>query len=277
MTLPAPSGSRHGSHSPATASEAESSGPRASCVVELGPSRLWLLPEKAALLEDPRWLIVADAHVDKADALRRRGLPLPLAHTQDDVASLKALLERHRPRVLLFLGDLLHAPLPAGSPPPQWAIELGDFARSVGATCAALPGNHDRAALQTLGRAGWEIGGSVLCVGGIGFCHQPGEDSKILSGTSPGSSWPRVCGHLHPAVTLRGRAHLKVTLPCFWLMASRGCLCLPAFGSFTGSTRITPGREDRVWATDSFAVRPVPISCFLRGRPGRFYEHSGSC
>jgi len=53
-------------------------------------------------------------------------------------------------------------------------------------------------------------------------------------------------GHIHPGVTIRGRARQGITMPCFLFSESHAIL--PAFGQFTGIKKIKPKSRDRVFA-----------------------------
>ena len=67
------------------------------------------------------------------------------------------------------------------------------------------------------------------------FCHHP---RTSVSGFV-------VAGHIHPAVTLRGRAEQRERLPCF--LVRPDLMILPAFGSFTGHGDVVPVRGDAVY------------------------------
>jgi metallophosphoesterase superfamily enzyme len=59
----------------------------------------------------------------------------------------------------------------------------------------------------------------------------------------------------HPVVRLYGRGRDRLTTPVFWFRQDYAVL--PAFGSFTGGYRITPQRDDRVYAVVPEAVIEV--------------------
>ncbi|MDQ6639386.1 MAG: hypothetical protein M3Z15_06930, partial [Pseudomonadota bacterium] len=61
-----------------------------------------------------------------------------------------------------------------------------------------------------------------------------------------------LAGHLHPCVSLGGRAFDHLRLPCFWLGDEVGVL--PAFGAFTGMHPIQAGTSDRVFPIAEGAV-----------------------
>ncbi|HLL19151.1 MAG TPA: DEAD/DEAH box helicase, partial [Rubrivivax sp.] len=122
--------------------------------VQAGGARLWLLAQRAAYLPEHQTLLVADAHVGKAQSFRRLGLPVPGGTTGETLDRLSAAVTASGARRVVFLGDLLHSARwrnaktaaaveqwrrahrhleltlvrgnhdkQAGEPPAEWAIE----------------------------------------------------------------------------------------------------------------------------------------------------------
>jgi metallophosphoesterase superfamily enzyme len=54
------------------------------------------------------------------------------------------------------------------------------------------------------------------------------------------------CGHIHPGVSLKGRARQHLTLPCF-SFGNRQAI-FPSFGKFTGKVAIRNQKTDRIFA-----------------------------
>jgi len=54
------------------------------------------------------------------------------------------------------------------------------------------------------------------------------------------------CGHIHPGISLTGRARQHITLPCF-AFGNKQCI-LPSFGKFTGRVAIRNQQTDRIFA-----------------------------
>ena len=77
--------------------------------IEVAGEELVLLPQRAALWQRERTLLVADAHWGKAATFRAFGVPVPRGTTLEGLQRLDAMIEQHAPRRILFLGDLLHA------------------------------------------------------------------------------------------------------------------------------------------------------------------------
>lgn len=223
---------------------AERSRARTSVEIEFGGQHWRLLPGRAAVWEERRWLLLADVHFGKAAAFRARGVPVPVGTTQETLHRLDALLAAEQPAAIVFLGDLFHA---RESHAESTLATLFDW-REGHATLplVLVEGNHDLNAGSPPAALRIEIEAEPWCVEGIAFCHHP----QRVRGASVWS------GHLHPAVRLNGRADDGVRLPCFWMREALGVL--PAFGSFTGSARIEREEGDRVLAIADDRLYEIP-------------------
>lgn len=208
--------------------------------------RVGLLPERALWLTELRWLLVADAHIGKAQSFRRLGVPVPQGTTADNLTRLSALIAQRQPDRLVFLGDFLHS-AHSHAAATQAAVALWRQQHR------ALPmtlvrGNHDDRAGDPPAALGFEVVDEPLVVPAapmsgvdpsrwqpLHLCHhpEPAEGAYVLA------------GHWHPCVSLASAVD-RVRLPCFWLGADVGIL--PAFGAFTGMHPIRRRPRDEVWA-----------------------------
>jgi uncharacterized protein len=215
--------------------------------IEAGGTRLHLLPQRAAYLPDAQALLVADAHIGKAVSFRKLGVPVPEATTDGTLARLSAALAASGARQVVFLGDLLHSARARAEATLDAVARWREQHAHVALTL--VRGNHDGHAGDP--PPGW----GVRCVdepfrldplAGLLLCHHPGArpDGYVIA------------GHVHPAVSLGGRAHERLRLPCFHFGAGVGVL--PAFGEFTGSHVVRRGPGDRVFAIAHDRVREVP-------------------
>jgi DNA ligase-associated metallophosphoesterase len=212
--------------------------------VALAGTSLGLLPSGAAFLPDGQMLLVADAHLGKAHSFRRLGVPVPEATTGDTLESLSADLALTGARQVVFLGDFLHA---AAAQAPVVMQALADWReRHAAIGLTLVRGNHDARAGDPPASCRIEAIDEPLCVGPFALCHHP----------HPRPEGYVLAGHWHPCVPLRGRAHERLRLPCFWLGARVGIL--PAYGQFTGMHPIEPQSQDRVFAIAGDMVREVP-------------------
>lgn len=212
--------------------------------IEVAGRPLLLLPQKAALIVDSRTLLIADAHIGKAASFRTLGVPVPRGTTTETLAALSELIARHEVRRLVFLGDLLHARAAHAQ------ATLAALARWREAH-AALPlvlvrGNHDDRAGDPPASLGFEIVDEPLRDGALALCHHPGPiDGAYV-----------IAGHRHPCVSLHGRAHEHLRLPCFHV--GEQVTVLPAFGSFTGMHALRRDEGGRIFAVAGDELREVP-------------------
>lgn len=216
--------------------------------VTMAGHELWLMPERAVYWPDRRWLLVADTHWGKCQTFRDAGSALPVGALLADLERLSAAAVRVDAERVVVLGDLVHG----RSSLAEGMDELvRQWRPSLRCDLALVPGNHDRVvtsprAAGVLDRWGVELLPSRVEADGLCLSHEP----PIVA------SMPTLCGHVHPAVRMRGRGE-SMKLPCFWHDAEYGALVLPAFSSFVdGATvRVSPG--DARWATAGSRVVPV--------------------
>ncbi len=202
--------------------------------IALAGAELVLDPLGAALWVEERLLVVADMHLEKASAFARRGQMLPPFDTAETLARLARLVEQHRPRAVVALGDSLH---------DRWADErLAPAARDTlrqlarGCDLIWIAGNHDPA---PHGLGGLCV--DTLALGPLQLRHEP----------SPGPAVGEVCGHLHPAARVGVRGG-SVRRRCFVTNGAR--LILPAFGAFTGGLDVRMPAIADLFAADDFEV-----------------------
>ncbi|MBX3604226.1 MAG: ligase-associated DNA damage response endonuclease PdeM [Piscinibacter sp.] len=212
--------------------------------LELGGRPLVLLAQKAAWLPASRTLLIADAHIGKAVSFRALGVPVPRGTTSDTLARLAGLVEQMAARRVIFLGDLLHS---ARAHAPS---TLGALARWRSAHASLdlvlVRGNHDDRAGDPPASLQFEVVDEPFAADGFALCHHPHprEGAYVLA------------GHLHPCVTLGGRARDRLRLPCFHFGARVGVL--PAFGSFTGMHPIERVPGDRTFVVADDGVTELP-------------------
>lgn len=202
--------------------------------IELAARVVQLLPQRAAFLPDERALLVADAHVGKAVSFRRLGVPVPRGTTTETLELLSELIARHGARRLVFLGDFLHSPR-AHAP-----ATLGALARwrerHTALHVTLVRGNHDDRAGDPPPNLGFEVVDEPFALGGFALRHHP----------RAGGAGYVLAGHVHPCVSLGGRANDRVRLACFHFGEQVGVL--PAFGAFTGMHAVPVRYGERVFA-----------------------------
>jgi uncharacterized protein len=212
--------------------------------VEVGGQALMLLPERAAFLPESHTLLVADAHVGKAVSFRRLGVPVPHGTTNEMLAVLTALIDRHAVRRIVFLGDFLHS---ARSHAPGTMAAVSQWrAAHPALELVLVRGNHDDHAGDPPAALRFKVVDEPLALGGLALCHHP--DTAAAGYV--------LAGHVHPCVRLAGRANDRLRLPCFWFGERAGVL--PAFGEFTGMHTVRPAPGDRVFVVAGPGVAELP-------------------
>ncbi len=178
-------------------------------------------------------VLVADLHLGKVNHFRKAGIPVPPKANDRNLELLVDLLEHTRPKRMICLGDLFHSHYNT-----EWEVfgELVNHFRHI--SFELVMGNHDIMSDLQYQRKGIVVH-NELEIDSFLLTHHPLEE------TSPKGLY-NLAGHVHPGIGLRGKGRQFITLPCFYFGASQGLL--PAFGMFTGSARIYPKKEDKVFA-----------------------------
>lgn len=196
----------------------------------LGPA-LWM--------ERDRSLLIADLHLGYAWAQRRRGQLGPLV--AGDVRSrVEALLERFRPRRLVLLGDVVHAPRPCAEERRQ--IEESLLAFRSHCELVLVRGNHDRRFARDFGKLPLNV---VDSFEGCGFVAFHGDSPRFRRR----DGLLAVLGHWHPAVSVRDAAGAAIRYPAFLVWPE--VIVLPAFSPFAAGLDIRRGIPEALRAIAS--------------------------
>ena len=212
--------------------------------IELLGQTLVLLAERAIYWKQKKMVIVADPHFGKAEIFRADGIPIPLGTTDDTLNRLSALFKRFQLQEFLVVGDLMHGRVDNrgnfNNIISQWRRRWSDVRFSL------VSGNHDR------------LAGSSPSVFKLDRVISQYDSKPFVFSHKPVASSGRytIAGHVHPAVTVSGKAHQKETLPCFCFGPERALL--PAFGEFTGRHVIRPAKEERVFVIADKEIIEMP-------------------
>jgi DNA ligase-associated metallophosphoesterase len=199
---------------------------------------LILLSEKAIYWPARKTMLIADLHIGKVQHFRRHGIAVPGMAEQNNLWRLSGILQKWKPEVLIFMGDLFHSAMNAA-----WPV-FTDFLAGIEKTEFILvKGNHD-----ILPAATFETGGlkvlEQLETGPFLLTHLP-EKSDLYN----------LHGHIHPGVSLRGKGRQSLRLPCFHFAERYGIL--PSFGDFTGMYVIRPKAGDQVFVISDREVMKI--------------------
>ena len=206
----------------------------ATVTLEVAGNTLMLLPERVVFLPESDTLLVADAHLGEATSFRQQGVPVPSGTTHETLSVLTGLIHRLDVRRVVFLGDFLHS---ARSLAPDTFVTMLRWRELHSALELTLVrGNHDDRAGDPPALLDIQPFDEPLPLRGLALAHHP----RPMAGAFV------LAGHLHPCISVGGRAHDWHRLPCFWFSDRVGVL--PAFGAFTGMQAIRPQRGERVFA-----------------------------
>jgi DNA ligase-associated metallophosphoesterase len=216
--------------------------PEGALDVHVAGETLWLLAGRAAFHVGTSTLLIADAHLGKAAAFRRGGIPVPQGTTADNLARLSRLVQACCAERILFLGDLTHdsvARRAASSAFVRWREQHKQL------DVTLVRGNHDRRAGDPEREWNMRIVPEPFVENGLAWCHLPQDVPGCYA----------MAGHIHPGVRLNGRGRETVRLPCFWFSKARAVL--PAFGDFTGLADVCPEEGDRVYVDTGAGIVAV--------------------
>lgn len=220
--------------------------------ISLAGDEALLHPSGALLLPAHGTLLVADAHFGKAVSYRKLGVPVPEATTTATLHELTKAIAETAAREVVFLGDFLHSARSHARETLQALADWRALHAHIGLTL--VRGNHDQRAGDPPSSLGITVVDEPLRQGAFALCHHP----RPVGGAYV------LAGHWHPCVSVRGRGHDHLRLPCFWFGDDSGQSpanavgILPAFGSFTGMHGIERREGDRTFAIADGVVRALP-------------------
>jgi uncharacterized protein len=191
---------------------------------------------KSIFWKEQECLIVSDLHLGKAGHFRKAGIPISSKIHTEDLDRLDLLLNMYQPKQLVMLGDLFHS-----DKNNEWEAFSDWRSRYQGLKITLTLGNHDIIETVNYKKINVNVVDELL-LAPFFMSHHPTENSNGYN----------LAGHLHPGISLQGKARQGVRIPCFYF-GQKGAL-LPAFGNFTGYVAISPGQLDKV-----FAVTPTSI------------------
>ncbi|MBT8312671.1 MAG: ligase-associated DNA damage response endonuclease PdeM [Flavobacteriaceae bacterium] len=197
-----------------------------------------LHPSGALFWDNPKILLISDVHLGKVSHFRKSGAAVPQAAILRNFDMLDQVLAFFNPREVYFLGDLFHSYLNK-----EWHL-FENWIGKQSARFTLITGNHD-----IISPLKFELLGIRVCLElhnkPFFFTHHPAEQEGYFN----------FSGHLHPAVRLKGMGRQSLRLPCFFRNKTQ--MILPAFGEFTGSHVLSPGKKDQVYAIASNEVIDV--------------------
>lgn len=201
---------------------------------------LYLTPQKAIFWKNKRILLVSDLHFGKAGHFRKSGIAVPGQVHDADFEILDQLVDIYNPVSIIFLGDLFHSELNN-----QWHDLANWINKHHNLPVFLVKGNHDILPENLYNFGNVKIYNDSLAIEPFLFTHRPLEkpaENELYN----------ISGHIHPAVTLKGKAKQHLKLPCFYFGKNNGLL--PAFGKFTGNSLLKIKKDDLVYVITGQSV-----------------------
>ena len=185
--------------------------------ISWGDSSLEMLPSKALLLPQTNELLICDIHLGKAEYFQQNGIPLTNNSDEQNLLSIKKIVENYKPYKLIILGDLFHSKYSI-SESLKNKVEL--LAETLDIKIELIVGNHDLGCkIKNIRFLDFKRSNNFI------LSHEPiyKFEENILN----------ICGHYHPKIYLKN-AKDKLSFRCFALDEKKNIFYLPAFGDLTG-------------------------------------------
>ncbi|PWS33557.1 ligase-associated DNA damage response endonuclease PdeM [Pedobacter paludis] len=195
--------------------------------------------ERALYLPQHKLLAISDLHLGKSAHFRQAGVQVPSTIAQSDLQRLTLLIEKHNPSTLLINGDMFHHGLNTDIDEfASWRKNYKEL------NFLLVKGNHDKLAHADYNSMNIEIYEPSFCLGPFCFIHDAPQCTEE-------ELYP-ISGHIHPGVSIVGKAKQRLKFPCFYF--GNAYAVLPAFSLFTGLYNIYPKNNERI-----FAVTPKNV------------------
>lgn len=188
--------------------------------------------ERAIYWPAKQMLIISDVHIGKSAHFRRHGIPVPSTVGLNDMDRITKLLNTYLTDILLITGDMFHNIMNSDVEQFRaWRIQHAELEIHL------IKGNHDDLNEENYRGLNIKVHKKELLIYPFRFIHDKPETKD---------EYFNITGHIHPGVTIFGKARQRMRLPCFYF--SDTCAVLPAFSVFTGLSIITPEEGDVFYA-----------------------------
>ncbi|MBB5638811.1 DNA ligase-associated metallophosphoesterase [Pedobacter cryoconitis] len=193
---------------------------------------LILSKHRAIYWEAQKMLIISDLHLGKGAYFRKAGIQIPVHVNTADLNTLTTLILEFNPDSLLITGDMFHHQMNSEAELfRQWRLQYPEL------KILLIKGNHDTLKAKDYSDLAIEIYPKEFLCKPFRFIHdQPAVTDDYYN----------ITGHIHPGVTIYGKARQLIRLPCFYF--GKTCAILPAFSAFTGLSKINAAKEDLFYA-----------------------------
>jgi DNA ligase-associated metallophosphoesterase len=176
-----------------------------------------------------RLLVISDVHLGKVSHFRKFGAAIPSGVIHKNFLKLDEVIAYFNPESICFLGDLFHSSLNR-----EWDL-FRNWVSKTNLPIVLIAGNHDIINPKKYEVLGIKTVSEWATEEGFLLTHHPETREGYFT----------LCGHIHPAVRLRGMGRQVLKLLCFFMSENR--MILPAFGEFTGTHLMQPTDDNMVY------------------------------
>ena len=207
--------------------------------IAIKDEELILAKERALFFPQQKLLVISDLHLGKSAHFRKAGVQVPSTLAQNDLKRLSTIIDRYEPERLLINGDMFHHELNTDIDEfEKWKENYPSL------NFILVKGNHDRLANKNYQDLGIQIHEPSYCTDKFCFIHDSTHCKEEVL-------YP-ISGHIHPGITIVGKAKQRLSFPCFYF--SKEYALLPAFSAFTGLFNLKSKKGD-----DVYAVTPTKV------------------
>ncbi|WP_367868204.1 ligase-associated DNA damage response endonuclease PdeM [Pedobacter sp. WC2423] len=201
-------------------------------IIHIKGEELVLSQQRAIYWTSKKMLIISDLHLGKGAHFRKAGIQIPVTLNTADLNKLTDLITEFSPDSLLITGDMFHHQMNSEAELfRQWRVQYPEL------KIILIKGNHDRLKPEDYMGLGIETYQKELLDAPFRFIHDQPETTD---------DYYNITGHIHPGVTIYGKARQRMRLPCFYF--GKNCAILPAFSVFTGLSKVKAEKGDLFYA-----------------------------
>lgn len=212
--------------------------------LNLAGEKLLLSEDKIIYWSKQQTAFIADLHLGKTTHFRKSGIAVPMAIITAEIDRIQNIISKFRPKRIFFLGDLFHSDLNH-----EWNI-FNDFLEQHPAIeFILIKGNHDILNDSVYKLSQLKIKEEPYQLNSFILSHHPLKKEEIEYNQL------NLCGHLHPGISIKGKARTHLSLPCFYYEENK--IILPAFGRFTGLAKIKPKKGSLTFAILNDSVKRI--------------------
>ncbi|WP_319946573.1 ligase-associated DNA damage response endonuclease PdeM [Flagellimonas myxillae] len=196
--------------------------------IKIQDQTFMLHPLGGMFWEEKSMLLISDVHLGKVAHFRKFGAAVPRKAIHKNYVLLDQIVSEFSPFQICFLGDLFHSTLNK-----EWNL-FENWVAKTPAEIVLVSGNHDIISPHKFEDIGVPIFQELILENFL-LTHHPEQRENYFN----------LCGHIHPAIKLRGEGRQTLRLACFF--KTKNQLIFPAFGEFTGTYTLKPKKGDEIY------------------------------